>query len=118
VLRADGLTITTLLEGILPLFELDLNADPLVMMSAMENDRLDPIVEARYLKIVHQHIQDPIAVVRMERFAFYQRAQKAFAVVKIRDPGRRVLGDPAGGEAIRLPRNPGSLIGPHSFFMR
>jgi L-fucose mutarotase len=81
VLRADGLTITTLLEGILPLFELDLNADPLVMMSAMENDRLDPIVEARYLKIVHQHIQDPIAVVRMERFAFYQRAQKAFVVV-------------------------------------
>ena len=30
VLRADGLSVTTLLDGILPLFDLDTYADPLV----------------------------------------------------------------------------------------
>ena len=35
VLRADGLSVTTLLDGILPLFDLDTYADPLVMMQAV-----------------------------------------------------------------------------------
>jgi L-fucose mutarotase len=88
VLRADGLAITTLLDGILPLFELDSYADPLVMMSAVGNDQLDPTVEARYLKIVHQHVSAATKVVRMERFAFYERAQKAFAVVMTGETAR------------------------------
>lgn len=36
VVRADGLSITTLLDGILPLFELDSYDDPLVMMTAVK----------------------------------------------------------------------------------
>ena len=42
VLRADGVKITTLLDGILPLFELDSYDDPLIMMQAVEGDSLDP----------------------------------------------------------------------------
>ena len=42
VLRTDGVKITTLLDAILPLFELDSYDDPLIMMQAVEGDSLDP----------------------------------------------------------------------------
>ena len=48
VIRADGLKVSDLLRAIIPLFELDGYAPPLVMMAAVEGDSLDPTVEARY----------------------------------------------------------------------
>jgi len=81
VLRADGLAITTLLDGILPLFELDQYAPPLAMMAAVPGDLLDPTVEAAYLKVVHNHFPQAKPPERVERFAFYDRAEKAFVVV-------------------------------------
>jgi L-fucose mutarotase len=81
VLRADGLSVTTLLDGILPLFELDGYADPLVMMAAVPGDALDPAVEAQYMAVVRRHVPGAKPPVRVERFAFYERARDAFAVV-------------------------------------
>jgi len=81
VLRADGLPITTLLAGILPLFELDSYAEPLVMMAAVAGDQLDPAVEAAYLKVVRRHVPGASPPVRLDRFAFYERARSAFAIV-------------------------------------
>jgi L-fucose mutarotase len=81
VLRADGILTTELLAGILPLFELDSYADPLVMMAAVKGDKLDPEVEACYLKTIRQFIPKTQPPVRIDRFAFYERARKSFAVV-------------------------------------
>lgn len=81
VIRADGLSVTTLIDGILPLFELDSYADPMIMMAAVEGDHLDPAVEASYMEAVHRHVPKAKPPVRIDRFAFYDRAQKAFAVV-------------------------------------
>jgi L-fucose mutarotase len=81
VLRADGVSVTTLLDGILPLFELDTYADPLVMMAAVPDDELDPAVEAQYLQVLRRHAPEARAPVRVDRFAFYERARGAFAVV-------------------------------------
>jgi L-fucose mutarotase len=81
VLRADGLSVATLLDGILPLFDLDTYADPLVMMEAVSGDRLDPAVEEEYLRVVHRHVPEARSPVRVDRFAFYERARTAFAVV-------------------------------------
>jgi L-fucose mutarotase len=81
VLRADGLGITTLVDGILPIFELDQYAPPLAMMAAVPGDRLDPKVEAAYLKVIRKHVPGAKVPERVERFAFYERAKKAFAVV-------------------------------------
>lgn len=81
VLRADGLSVTTLLEGILPLFDLDTYADPLVMMGAVPGDKLDPAVEQQYLEVIRRHAPSAKAPVRIDRFAFYARARDAFAVV-------------------------------------
>ena len=82
VIRADGLKIADLLDGILPLFELDAYvSDPLVMMAAVEGDTLDPAVEAAYCAPIKKHAPEAPAITRIDRFAFYDRAELAFAVV-------------------------------------
>ena len=82
VLRADGLRIPDLLEAILPLFELDAYVPhPVVMMAAVEGDSLDPSVEASYLVPIRKHAPGTPPVERIDRYAFYDRARSAFAVV-------------------------------------
>ncbi len=81
VIRADGLFVATLLDGIIPLFELDSYAPPLAMMSASPGDTLDPAVEARYMAAIRRHAPGAPAPEHVERFAFYERAKKAYAVV-------------------------------------
>jgi len=80
VLRADGVGVDTLLRGIIPLFELDSYAQPLVMMEAVEGDELDPTVEQRYREALFRGASGP-EILRIDRFAFYDRAKAAFAVV-------------------------------------
>lgn len=82
VLRADGVAIPPLLDGILPLFVLDQYVDhPLIMMAAVTGDTLDPQVETSYRSVVDKHWPDTPAIERIDRFAFYERAKEAFAVV-------------------------------------
>lgn len=81
VLRADGLPVATLLEGILPLFELDAYAPPLAMMAPVPGDSLDPAVEEKYMKAIRATVPGAAAPERIDRFAFYERAKSAYAVV-------------------------------------
>jgi L-fucose mutarotase len=81
VLRADGVPVGTLLGGVLPLFELDAYAPPLVMMAAVPGDTLDPAVELEYMKAIRAVCPDARAPERVDRFAFYDRAKNAYAVV-------------------------------------
>ena len=81
VLRTDGVKITTLLDGILPLFELDSYDDPLIMMQVVKGDSLDPSVESSYRFKIEKHVSDAPEVIRIGRFEFYDRAEKAAAVV-------------------------------------
>ncbi len=82
VLRADGLKVADLLRAILPLFELDSYVPhPLIMMAPVEGDTLDPAVEESYMEAVHQTNPYIKSVDRLERFDFYERTRKAFAVV-------------------------------------
>ncbi len=81
VLRGDGLQIPDLLEGIIPLFELDAYDDPLIMMAAVEGDALDPRVEADYMAAIKKSAPAAPEVKRLGRFEFYARAEKAYACV-------------------------------------
>ncbi|MEZ5147605.1 MAG: L-fucose mutarotase [Bacteroidales bacterium] len=82
VIRADGLKIPDLLDAILPLFELDAYDDaPLIMMSAVHGDMLDPEVEKTYLEVISRHVAAVPSISRLERFEFYSRAKEAFAIV-------------------------------------
>ncbi len=77
VVRADGVSADALLSGIAPLFELDSYATPVIMMEAVQGDELDPAVEGKYRQALGYHG----SIERLERFAFYERAQKAYAIV-------------------------------------
>ncbi len=78
VLRADGIPADKLLAGILPLFELDAYVDaPVAMMAPVPGDELDPVVEEKYRAAMAY----TGVIERVERFAFYERAKKAYAIV-------------------------------------
>jgi len=81
VLRGDGLQIPDLLAGIVPLLELDSYDDPLIMMAAVEGDELDPQVEVDYMAAIHSKVPGAPAPIRIDRFAFYDRAKTAYACV-------------------------------------
>lgn len=82
VIRADGIKIPRLLDGILRLINLDSYVpSPLAMMAPVPGDTLDGSVERSYREVIDRLWPGTPAVERIERFAFYERAKKAFAVV-------------------------------------
>ncbi len=82
VIRADGLKIPDLLEAILPLIPPDTYVDAAIaMMDAVPGDTLDPAVEQAYRVPIAKHWGEKDDIERIERFAFYERARSAFAVV-------------------------------------
>jgi L-fucose mutarotase len=82
VLRADGIKIPALLDGILSLINLDSYVpSPAAMMAPVPGDTLDESVEKSYRAVIDKHWPDTPAIERVERFAFYERAKKAFAVL-------------------------------------
>jgi L-fucose mutarotase len=82
VIRADGIRIPALLDGILALMNLDSYVPhPVIMMAAVSGDSLDETVEKSYRAVIDQRWPETPAVERIERFTFYERAKKAFAVV-------------------------------------
>ena len=82
VIRADGIKIPALLDGILALINLDLYVPyPLAMMAAVKGDTLDDNVEKSYRNVIDKRWPETPVIERIDRFAFYERAKKAFAVV-------------------------------------
>ncbi len=82
VVRADGLSVSALLDAILPLFELDgYDPSPATMMAAVPGDTLDPRVEAGYRAAIDRHAAGTPPIARLERFAFYERARGAFVII-------------------------------------
>ena len=82
VIRADGIRIPALLDGILALINLDTYVPhPVVMMAPVPGDDLDDSVEESYRAAIEKHWPQTQAIERIERFAFYERAKKAFAVL-------------------------------------
>ena len=82
VLRADGLPIASLLDGVLPLLALDdYVSDPVVMMAPVEGDEPDPRVELSYRNAIDRYWPETPGIVHVDRFSFYDRAKSAFSVV-------------------------------------
>lgn len=82
VIRADGLRVGDLLDGILPLLALDTYVPaPVVMMAPVPGDQLDPRTETRYRESLDRHAPGTPPILRLERSEFYERARRAFAIV-------------------------------------
>lgn len=80
-LRADGLGAVQLLEGILALLPLDqYDAGHFVLMEVTPGDPYVPEVWAEYEKVLKKY-EPGSRPSSMERFAFYERAKKAYAVI-------------------------------------
>ena len=51
------------------------------MMDAVDGDELDPAVEESYLNVINRFTISSSAIVRIDRFSFYERAEKAFCCI-------------------------------------
>ncbi len=88
-LRADGLLIPALLEAVLPLFELDAYVEtPVFMMQVVKGDTEDPTVESSYINVISSHSPNTPLPKKVERFAFYEQAKKAYAIVMTGDTAK------------------------------
>jgi len=83
LIRSDGHNIPPLLEAVLALFPLDEYVENPValMMVAMDDHTPTPIIWQTYDRILQKHGQKPNKIEYMERFAFYERAKNAYAIV-------------------------------------
>ena len=81
LVRADGHGVPELLDAILQLLPLDTYVDaPVMLMQVTPGDDVDPVIWKDYRKIVDAH-QDNVKFEEIERFAFYERARDAYAIV-------------------------------------
>ena len=81
LIRCDGHGVPELLDAILQLFPLDTYVDSSVMlMQVTPGDDVDPVIWKDYRKIVDKH-QENVKFEEIERFAFYERARDAYAIV-------------------------------------
>ncbi len=82
VVRADGVKIPALLKGILELVPLDTYAEEnVVLMSVVKGDNYTPVIWNEYDKILDKYEKETKRPLYIERFDFYDRAKKAYAVV-------------------------------------
>ncbi len=80
IIRAEGIGMIELLKAILPLFPLDqYDNEKFMVMQVIEGDP-EPLIWEDFKEIVHEHAPES-EITFIERFAFYDRAKKAYAVV-------------------------------------
>ena len=83
VIRMDGHGACEVLEGILRLFPLDTYVEqPVRLMGLVPGDKVETPIWDVYKKIIGEaDDRGAAAVGQLERFAFYEEARKAYAVI-------------------------------------
>jgi L-fucose mutarotase len=78
-IRCDGHGVPELLEAILKLFPLDTYQKPVYIMEKVAGDMVKTPIWDEYAKIIKPYTNEKME--QIERFAFYERAKNAYAVV-------------------------------------
>lgn len=78
-IRCDGHNIPELLEAILKIFPLDIYQKPVYLMDKVPGDTVETPIWETYKDIIKPYTD--MGVEMVERFEFYERAKKAYAVV-------------------------------------
>ena len=83
VLRADGHGAAELLDAILTVFPLDTYVEhPVTLMQVMPGDPVETPIWDEYKEIVARHDErGKVAFGEIERFAFYEEAKGAYAII-------------------------------------
>lgn len=81
--RLDGLTATDVLQAVLNVLPVDnFVHDPAVVMEVVDDPDAVPSIVAEFQRITNATADNPAELNRLERFAFYERAKSAFAIIQ------------------------------------
>lgn len=91
-IRLDGISATDVLEAVLTLLPLDgFVDDPALVMQVVGDPSAVPEIVTEFQTIIDRTADNPARIGSLERFAFYERARKAYAVVQTGE--RRLYGN-------------------------
>ncbi len=92
VVRVDGADAVRVLDAILSVMPLDDFVDaPCARMEVVGDAAAEPPVCKAFQEVIDRHEQGRFKLATIERFAFYERARKAFALVQSDE--RRLYGN-------------------------
>jgi len=86
VVPANGLDVCTVLHAVMKFLPLDTYAPPAILMAPVPGDLNkfpdgQPPIWKKYEKILHEAEGSHVKMEPIDRFAFYGRAKKSFAIV-------------------------------------
>lgn len=82
VVRCDGHGVTELLDAVMRFFPLDTYTDkPVMLMEVVKGDPVVPTIWEDYKAVINKYEPKNCKIEMIERFDFYERAKKAYAVV-------------------------------------
>ncbi|HIX34432.1 MAG TPA: L-fucose mutarotase [Candidatus Gemmiger avium] len=82
VIRADGHGVPEILDAVLRMIPLDQYVEqPAALMQVVPGDPCVPGIWDTYRTLLNKNGENPQNIEMMERFAFYERAKKAYAIV-------------------------------------
>jgi L-fucose mutarotase len=91
-IRADGSTASEVLQAVLSVMPLDIYVpDPALTMQVVGDPDAIPEAVADFQNIIEKTADNPAQIQTLERFAFYERAATAFAIVQTGE--RRLYGN-------------------------
>ncbi len=92
LIRADGIGVGTLLKAILPFFPLDSFVEkPVMTMDYRAWSDREPEVYEAFRQIIKENEPKFTDFEFVERFEFYERAKKAYAVVITGEPDGNII---------------------------
>ncbi len=82
LIRLDGHNVPEVLEAVLKFFPLDIYVkNPVGLMEVVPGDNVKPVIWEDYRKIIVESKEPFKEFEHIERFSFYERAKKAYAVI-------------------------------------
>jgi len=82
VIRCDGHGVPEILDAVLQLYPLDRYVEnPVALMQLVPGDSVETPIWETYRSIVNQYEKQANGIENVERYAFYERAKNAYAVV-------------------------------------
>lgn len=89
LLRCDGHGVPALLDAIMRLFPLDtFVTKPVTLMGVVPGDNYKPEAWPEFRRIIKRHDPRFPGFETVDRFAFYERARKAYAIVATSEKAR------------------------------
>lgn len=82
LVRLDGHGVPEILDAVMKFFPLDTYSDkPVSLMAVVPGDDVKPVIWDDYKEIINKYEPQNCKIEFVERFEFYERAKKAYAVI-------------------------------------